>query len=304
MICLEKVEDLVALVRNRQEPVTVACAAPEDSESLEALRMAADEGIAKPLAVGRERTVYTLAQSLGISLDGFQFYDVAEQKDVGNRASQLVRDGQADILMKGHLSTKSLIQAVLDQHTGLRTGRMLSQVALFDAPLLGRPVFLTDCAVNIRPNFAQKIEILKNAAEVARKLGVKRPKVAVLAAVEHVELPAMPATLDARLLELMAEAGELGDVVVQGPLALDDAVSRDVVRTKAISGPVAGRADILLAPDIEAANCCYKAFTCFAGLEGASIVGGASAPVVLAARADSARAKFLSIAFAAAMIEA
>ncbi|MFH1730066.1 MAG: bifunctional enoyl-CoA hydratase/phosphate acetyltransferase [Planctomycetota bacterium] len=304
MICVEKVEGLVALVRGRQRPVTVACAAPEDSESLEALRMAADEGIAKPLAVGPERTVHTLAQSLGISLDGFRFRDVPGQEDVPGRASQLVRDGEADILMKGHLSTKSLIQAVLDQHTGLRTGRMLSQVALFDAPLLGRPVLLTDCAVNIRPNFAQKIEILKNAAEIAQKLGVKRPKVAVLAAVEYVELPAMPATLDARLLERMAEAGELGDVVVQGPLALDDAVSRNVVRTKAISGPVAGRADILLAPEIEAANCCYKALTCFAGLEGASIVGGASAPVVLAARADSARAKFLSIAFAAAMIEA
>jgi len=304
VICVEKVEDLVALVRNRQEPVTVACAAPEDSESLEALRMAADEGIAKPMAVGPERTVHTLAQSLGISLDGFQFRDVPEQEDAGSRASQLVRDGEADMLMKGHLSTKSLIQAVLDQHTGLRTGRMLSQVALFDAPLLGRPIFLTDCGVNIRPNFAQKIEILKNAAEAARKLGVKRPKVAVLAAVEHVELPAMPATLDARLLERMAEAGELGDVAVQGPLALDDAVSRDVVRTRAISGPVAGRADILLAPEIDAANCCYKALTCFAGLEGASIVAGASAPVILTGRADSARAKFLSIAFAAAMIEA
>lgn len=304
MICVEKVEDLVALVRGRQEPATVACAAPEDSESLEALRMAADEGIAKPLAVGPERTVYTLAQSLGISLGGFQFHDVPEQEDVARRASQLVRDGEADILMKGHLSTKSLIQAVLDHDTGLRTGRMLSQVALFDAPPLGRPVLLTDCAVNIRPNFTQKIEILKNAAEIARKLGIKRPKVAALAAVERVELPAMPATLDARLLERMAEAGELGEVVVQGPLALDDAVSRDVVRTKAISGPVAGRADILLAPEIETANCCYKALTCFAGLEGASIIGGASAPVVLAARGDSARAKFLSIAFAAAMIEA
>lgn len=304
MICIKTVADLPALVRGRQKPVSVACAAPEDSESLEALRMAADEGIAKPLAVGPRRAILTVAQSLGISTEGFEFVDVPEEEQAARRAAQLVHDGDATVLMKGRLSSKSFIQAVLDHHVGLRTGRMLSQIALFDAPLLGRPILLTDCGVNVRPSFSQKIEILKNAIDIAHKLGIRKPGVAVLAAVEHVDLPAMPATLDARLLERMARSGEFGDAVVQGPLALDDAVSRDVVRAKAISGPVAGRADILLAPEIETANCLYKALTCFAGLEGASIIGGASAPIVLPARADSARMKFLSIAFAAAMTEA
>ena len=303
MICIEKVEDLVALVRDRQEPVTVACASPEDGESLEALRMAADAGIAKPLAVGRHRTILRVARSLGISVEGFEFHDVPEEEQIARSACRIVRDGEAAVLMKGHLPSKDLLQAVLDHHVGLRTGRMLSHIALFDAPLLGRPILLTDCGVNICPTFTQKIEILKNAIEIAHKLGIKKPKVAVLAAVERVELPAMPATLDARLLEEMARSGEFGEAIVQGPLALDDAVSRDVVRTKAISGHVAGRADVLLAPEIETANCLYKALTCFAGLEGASIIGGSSAPIVLPARADSARMKFLSIAFAASMIE-
>jgi len=303
LIRIEKVEDLVGLVRERGSPVRVACAAPEDSESLEALRMAADAGIAEPVAVGPQQAIRTVAETLGISLDGFRFHDVPRREHVAWHASRLVHDGEAAVLMKGNLSTKDLVRAVLDHHVGLRTGRMLSHVALFDAPPLGRPVLLTDCGVNIRPNFAQKIEILRTAVEIARKLGVRRPRVAALAAIEYVDLPAMPATLDAKLLERMAGAGELGDIVVQGPLALDDAVSRDVVRTKEIPGPVAGRADILLAPEIETANCLYKALTCFAGLECASIIGGAGAPIALTARADSARVKFLSIAFATAMIE-
>ena len=304
MICVRKVEDLIPLVRERRGPVTVACAAPEDSESLEALRMAIDAGIAKPLAVGRQRAITTVARALGISLDGFEFYDVPEEEEVARQATELVRQGAAPVLMKGHLPTKTIIRAVLDHATGLRGERMLSHVALFDAPPTGKPVVVTDAGVNIRPNLSQKIEIIRNAAEVVRRLGVKLPKVAMLTAIEHVELPAMPATLDAKLIERMSEAGLLGEIAVQGPLALDDAVSPEVARSKALTGPVAGQADILVAPEIETANVLYKALTCFAGLEGASIIWGARVPVVVPARADTARMKFLSIAFAAAMIEA
>jgi phosphate butyryltransferase len=304
VIAVQKVEDLVKLVRDRQEPITLACAAPEDSESLESLRMAADEGIARPLLVGRRKAITIVARTLGVSLDGFEFHDVPETKGIAPAASRLVREGHASVLMKGHLPTRSIIRAILDHDHGLRTGRMLSHVALFDAAPMGKPVIVTDAGVNIQPNLSQKLEIIKNAAEVMRRLGVERPKVAMLAAIEHVDVNAMPATLDAKLIERMSEASVLEGMDVQGPLALDDAVSREVVRSKALSGRVAGQADILVCPGIETANVLYKALTCFAGLEGASLVWGARVPVVNPGRADTARMKFLSIAFAAAMIEA
>jgi phosphotransacetylase len=304
VICIRHVKDLADLVRERRtEPVTIACAAPEDSESLEALRMVADARIARPLAVGREQAIITVAETLGISLAGFEFCDVPDGAAAARRAAAIVHDGDARILMKGHLPTKSIIRAILDHHAGLRTGRMLSHVALFDAAPLGKPVVVTDAGVNIRPNLSQKLEIIRNAAEVTQRLGLKQPKVAMLAAIEHVDVATMPATLDAKLIERMSEAGSLGDVVVQGPLALDDAVSPDVARSKSLSGPVAGNADILVAPEIETANVLYKALTCFAGLEGASIIWGARAPVVVPGRADTARMKFLSIALAAALAE-
>jgi phosphate butyryltransferase len=303
LIVVQKVKDLVELVHDRQEPITIACAAPEDSESLESLRMAADAGIARPLLIGRRRAITMVARTLGVPLDGFEFHDVPNTEDIAPTASRLVREGHASVLMKGHLATKAIIRAILDQDHGLRTGRMLSHVALFDAAPTGKPVIVTDAGVNIRPNLSQKLEIIKNAAEVMRRLGVERPKVAMLAAIEHVDVNAMPATLHAKLIERMSEAGVLEDVDVQGPLALDDAVSLEVVRSKALSGRVAGQADILVCPGIETGNVLYKALTCFAGLEGASIVWGARAPVVNPGRADTARTKFLSIAFAAAMIE-
>ncbi|MFW6159235.1 MAG: phosphate acyltransferase [Planctomycetota bacterium] len=302
MICIEKVEDLVDLVRERHRPIPLACAGPEDAESLESLRSAADAGMIKPLAVGRKQAIITCAQTLGIPLDGFEFQDVPEQSQIALRATATIREGRARILMKGHLPTKSVIRAVLDHQLGLRGERMLSHVALFDAPPSGKCVVVTDAGVNIRPSLSQKIEIIRNAADVLHRLGVKRPKVAMLAAIEHVNVASMPATLDAKLIERMSESGLIGEVVAQGPLALDDAVSPEVARSKGLAGPVAGNADIVVAPEIETANAIYKSLTCFAGLEGASIIWGAAAPVVVPGRADTARMKFLSIALACAII--
>jgi len=300
---IKVVEDLLAEVRARHSPLLVACAAPEDGDSLEALRLAADQGIAQPLLVGRQHAICAVARTLGISLDGFRFHNVPDEDDVAYVACGIVHDGEASVLMKGMLPTKQIIRAVLNHDRGLRTGRMLSHVALFDAPLLGKPVAVTDAGVNVRPSLSQKIEIIRNAAEVVSRLGVQQPKVAMLAAIEHVDVSTMPATLDAKLVERMAEAGLLGNLTVQGPLALDDAVSPEVARSKSLIGPVAGKADILIAPEIETANVLYKALTCFAGLEGASIIWGAKAPIVVPGRADSGRMKFLSIALAAAIAE-
>ena len=298
---IRKISELIELARRKEPMPIIACAGPDDSDSLESLRMALDAGIGQPLAVGRQRAIQTVAETLGISLDGFEFYDVPDPKDAPAVATRLVHDGKASILMKGSVSTKSVIRAVLDSHAGLRSGRMLSHAALFDAPALNKPVLVTDAGVNIRPNLSQKIEIVKNAVDVMQRLGLRRPLVAILAAIERVELPAMPATLDAKLIEKMSAAGLLGDAIVQGPLALDDAVSPDVARSKGIGGPVAGRADIVVAPEIETGNVLYKALTCFAEIDCAAVVWGAKVPIVVASRADTARTKFLSISLASVL---
>jgi len=304
LICIRKVAGLVALARERNPHARVACICPTDAATLGALRLAVDQGVARPLAVGPEHATVAAAQRVGVSLEGFELEDAPDEAAAARAATQRVHDGDAAVLMKGAVPTKTVLRAVLDRHIGLRRGHMLSQVAVFDAPSLERPVLLTDCGVNIRPNLSQKLEIIRNAGEVARRLGIKRPRVALLAAIEHVILPAMPATLDAKLIERMSEGGALGDMVVQGPLALDDAVSPDVARAKALPGPVSGQANVLVVPELETGNVLYKTLTCFAGLEGASIVWGATAPVVLISRADTARVKFLSMAFAVAMVGA
>ncbi len=295
---LERVNDIPGQAVQYGSCVCVVCAQTSDPESLEALRSVADRHIAVPFIVGEKDTIQRNADAIGIALDDFEFEHVSGYERISKRATELVQKGPGDLLMKGRIPTRIIMRAALDNHVGLKTSRIFSHVTLFDAPPLQRPIAMSDPAVNIRPNFNQKIEILKNAVEVMNLLGVDQPKVAMLAAIEKVQLPAMRATLDARVMERVAKAksGVLRDVVVQGPLALDDAVSPKVVQAKGIAGPVAGNADILIAPEIETANVLYKALTCFAGLEGASIVVGGRTPIIVPGRADTSHMKFLSIA--------
>ncbi|HEY3364624.1 MAG TPA: bifunctional enoyl-CoA hydratase/phosphate acetyltransferase [Symbiobacteriaceae bacterium] len=208
-----------------------------------------------------------------------------------------IRSGEAQLLMKGLLQTATIMKAVLNRETGLRTGRALSHACAFEIPDWEKLVFVTDVALNVAPDAARKADIIRNQVIMAQALGVARPKVAALAAVETVN-PDMPATLDARLLQEMAERGELGDCDVQGPLALDLAVSAESGRTKGVTGPVVGDADILLVPDIEAGNMLYKGLVYFAKARPAGIIMGARCPIVLLSRADSADAKLMSIALA------
>jgi phosphate butyryltransferase len=209
-----------------------------------------------------------------------------------------VRRGEAQLLMKGLLQTATIMKAVLNRDTGLRTGRALSHACAFEVPGWHKLVFITDAALNVAPDVARKADIIRNQVQMARALGIQRPKVACLAAVETVN-PDMQATLDARALQEMAERGELGECDVQGPLALDLAVSPESGRTKGVTGPVVGDADILLVPDIEAGNVLYKGLVYFAKARPAGIIMGAKCPVVLLSRADSADSKLLSIALAA-----
>lgn len=293
---LKQVNDLPQQCTAYASPPRVVCAQPSDPESLGALRRVLESGLAIPVIVGERDTILRNADRLGLDLGGLVFEDVSGFERIGKQATALVQNGCGDLLMKGRIPTRVIMRAALDSHVGLKTSRIFSHVTLFDAALLKRPIAMTDPAVNIRPNFNQKIEIVKNAVEVMNLLGVGRPRVAMLAAIEKVQLPAMRATLDARIMERFAQSGALGDVVVQGPLALDDAVSPGVVKAKGIEGPVAGNADILVAPEIETANVLYKALTSFAGLEGASIVVGGKTPIIVPGRADTAHMKYLSMA--------
>jgi phosphate butyryltransferase len=275
---LRKVEDLISYAREKHPAVRVACAAADDRESLESLRLALDAGIALPVAVGEEGPIRDMAAAFNISLDGFEIDAVSDSAQAAVRAVELVRNGRAAILMKGHLTTKTLIQAALSRDGGLRGVGMLSHVALFDNLPLGKMLALTDAGINVRPNFSQKIEIVKNAADVMRRLGIPRPKVAMLAAIEKVELPAMPATVEAKLIERMGQAGLLGNLDIQGPLSLDAAISSEAAKSKELGGPVAGQADIVVAPEIEAGNMLYKAIAIFAGQDAASLVWGRAVP--------------------------
>jgi phosphate butyryltransferase len=217
--------------------------------------------------------------------------------DAAREAVLAVRGGEADLLMKGLLQTATIMKAVLHKEEGLRTGRALSHAAAFEIPGWHKLVFVTDAAMNVAPDAARKADIIRNQVIMAQALGVKRPKVACLAAVENVN-PDMPATLDARALQEMAERGELGECDVQGPMALDLAVSPESGQTKGVTGPVVGDADILLAPDIEAGNVLYKGLVYFAKARPAGLIMGAKCPIVLLSRADSADSKLMSIALA------
>lgn len=217
--------------------------------------------------------------------------------EAAREAVRAVRDGEAHLLMKGLLQTATIMKAVLHKEEGLRTGRALSHAAAFEIPGWHKLVFITDAAMNVAPDLARKADIIRNQVIMARALGVERPKVACLAAVETVN-PDMQATLDARALQEMAERGELGDCDVQGPLALDLAVSPEAGATKGITGPVVGDADILLAPAIEAGNMLYKGLVYFAKARPAGLIMGARCPIVLLSRADSAHSKLMSIALA------
>ncbi len=217
--------------------------------------------------------------------------------EAAREAVRAVRNGEAHLLMKGLLQTATIMKAVLHKEEGLRTGRALSHAAAFEIPGWHKLVFITDAAMNVAPDLARKADIIRNQVIMARALGVTRPKVACLAAVETVN-PDMQATLDARALQEMAERGELGDCDVQGPLALDLAVSPESAETKGITGPVVGDADILLAPAIEAGNMLYKGLVYFAKARPAGLIMGARCPIVLLSRADSAHSKLMSIALA------
>lgn len=278
-------------------PLLTAIVHPCQADALEAAMDAAAAGLLAPVLVGPEAKIRAAADAAGLSLDGARIEHAPHSHAAAERAAAMARDGEVKALMKGSLHTDEFMRAILAKEAMLRTDRRVSHVYAMDVPAYDKALFVTDAAINIAPTLADKKDICQNAVDMVRLLGVERPKVAVLSAVETVD-PNIASTLDAAALTVMAARGQIRDCAVDGPLAFDNAIDPEAARIKGISSPVAGQADILLVPDLESGNMLAKQLLYFAGADGAGLVLGVRVPVMLTSRADSARVRMASAALA------
>lgn len=276
----------------------VAVAVAQDEPVLEAIKAAKEQKIADAILVGDTEEIKKVAETVGMDLTGIEIIHEEDPAKAALIAVEQVTKGKADMVMKGLVDTAAFLRAVLNKEVGLRTGRLMSHVAVFEIPSYDRLIFITDAAFNMYPDLKAKIDILNNAVQVAQAVGVETPKVAPICAVEVVN-PDMPATVDAATLSKMNERGQIKGCIVDGPLALDNALSEEAAKHKKISGQVAGKADIMLLPNIEAGNVMYKTLTYTTSSKNGGILVGTSAPVILTSRADSFETKLNSIALAA-----
>ena len=276
-------------------PARIAVAAGHDPDVIESLQLAREMGLADAVLVGDRKKIEPMAAAAGLRLDSEQLIHQPDEGAAARQAIGLVRDGAADLLMKGKINTSVLIRAVLNREKGLRTGRQLSQVIVFQVPGIDRLMIMTDAAINLAPELAQKAEICRNAMHVAHALGIEEPNVALLCALEFVN-PAMPATVDAAALTMMNRRGQLKGGYVEGPIALDVPMSRFAADRKGIETPLVENTDVFIAPDIEAANILYRAILYMAGGESGGIVVGAKVPLILLSRAETPETKIRSIA--------
>jgi phosphate acetyltransferase len=288
---------------NALAPVRTAVAHPCDETSLAGAVDAAAAKLIRPILVGPEARIRKLAASLGIDITGLKIVDQPHSHAGAAKAVELVRAGEVDALMKGSLHTDELMAEVVRKDTGIRTARRISHVFIMDVPTYRKPLFVTDAAVNIFPTLEDKVDIAQNAIDLARVLWIETPKVAVLSAVETITSK-IPSTIEAAALCKMAERGQITGALIDGPLALDNAISREAAAVKHIASPVAGDADILLVPDLEAGNMLAKELTFLANADAAGIVLGARVPIILTSRADSVRTRMASCAIAALLAHA
>lgn len=278
--------------------IVTAVAHPCDQASLSAAVDAASAGIIKPILVGPAEKIRAVAAEHGLDIAGMRIVDAAHSHDAADKAVAAVRSGEAEVLMKGSLHTDELMAAVVRRETGLRTARRVSHCFIMAVPSYPRPLIITDAAVNIAPTLEDKVDIVQNAIDLARALGIEKPRVAILSAVETVN-PKIPSTIEAAALCKMADRGQIVGGLLDGPLALDNAINEEAARIKGIASPVAGRADILMVPDLEAGNMLAKNLTFLAGADAAGIVLGARVPIILTSRADNLRTRMASCAVAA-----
>jgi len=289
-------KDIFEAVKNGTAIKTVAVAAAEDEEVLKAIVKSREMGLCEAILVGNEKEILRLLSVMGVD-NTFRIIDEKNPVESSKIAAELVRNGEAQILMKGLVETKFLLKAVLDKERGLASGKLISHVSAFEIPGYDRMIFITDAAMNTYPGLKEKVAITENAVRFVHSLGIETPKVAVICAVEVVN-EAMPATIDAAMLSKMNDRGQIKGCLIDGPLALDNAISAEAAMHKGIKSPVAGQADILLMPNIESGNVLYKALTFTTESKSGGLLLGANAPVVVTSRADSFESKVNSIAMA------
>lgn len=284
------------LRENGMKKVSVAVA--QDEPVLEAVREAKELGIAEAVLVGNEEKIKEIAKKIGMNLADFEIINEPNDKKAALLAVELASTGKTDMVMKGLVDTATFLRSVLNKEVGLRAGQLMSHVSVFEIPGMDRLLFLTDAAFNTYPELKDKASMINNSVKVAHACGVKVPKVAVIGAVEVVN-PNMPATIDAALLAKMNDRGQIKGCIVDGPFALDNAISEEAAEHKGVKGEVAGKADILLLPNIDVANVMYKTLTYMSECKNGGLLVGTSAPVILTSRADSFETKVKSIAIAA-----
>jgi phosphate butyryltransferase len=296
---IQKLAEVVEMAKaKRKRKIAVAAAA--DYDVLEALKNAEKNGIVEPILVGIKPKIEKICQEIDYDISKYEIIHVEDKFQASLQAAQLIREGRADILMKGMVSTGQLLKAVLDKEHGLRKGSILSHVAIFESPYYHKLLGITDAAMNVAPTFEDKISLINNAVELFHLLGEPNPKVAVVGAVETVN-QRMESTMHAATLSMMNKRQQITGCIIDGPLALDNAVSKKAAQVKNIESDVAGNVDIVVAPDINGANFLYKALNFLGGASTAAVIMGAKVPIVLTSRADSEKSKFLSISLAAAI---
>ena len=291
---LRNLKEVVA-VACRRGPVRIAVAAAQDPDVIEALKTAREINLAEGIFVGNAEKIRLLANQAKFYIPEDQILHEPDDAAAARKAIALVREGKASLLMKGKIGTATLIRQVIDRETGLRGGRYLSQVIVFQVPGMDRMMLMTDAAINIAPSIEQKADICRNAIEVAHAIGIEKPNVALLCALEYVN-PEMQATVDAAALTMMNRRGQIKGAYLEGPIALDVPLSRFAADRKGIETPLAENTDILIAPNIEAANILYRSILYFAKAESGGIVAGGRVPLILLSRAEAPEVKVNSIA--------
>jgi len=290
--------ELVDMAKGKGKKLVVAAA--EDHVVLKAVSEARKAEIADPVLVGNREKMEKEAEVIGLDLKDYEIVEAENELEAAKKAVEMVSKGQGDFLMKGKIKTGDLMRTVLAEEYGLRTGKVMAMVSVFEIPNFDRLLIISDAGMLIAPTLEQKVHIIEHSVSVAKVLGIELPKVAVVGAVEVVN-PKMPATLDAAILSKMNQRGQIKGCIVDGPFALDNVVSEEAAKHKGIESPVAGKADIIVTPDIEAGNILYKALIFLAGAKVASVILGAKVPVVLTSRADSDESKLYSIALSSLM---
>jgi len=294
---IKHLSELVDEARNKKTRKLVLAAAG-DEDAMLAVKNAAIQGIIEPILVGDMPKIKAIAKRINFDISKLETFDIEDKIEASKMATKIIKEGKAEILMKGNVGTGTLMKAVLDKEVGLRKGATLSHVAVFESPYYHKLLGVTDAAMNVNPDLETKINIIKNAVEVFHKLQNRNPKVAIVGSVETVN-PRMEATMHAATISMMNYRKQITGCIIDGPLAIDNAISRKSAELKNITSEVAGDTDIIMAPDIDGGNILYKTLNFLGGAVSAAVIMGAAAPVVLTSRSDSDKSKYLSIALAA-----